>query len=61
LPELSELLLLLLGDCESLLVHRRLHFLDARQFIGHYIVCASDMAEICRELTDVIQVSALAG
>ena len=60
MPKLSELLVLLLGDCESLVVHGRLHFLDARQCIGHYIVCASDVAEICCELTDVVQVSALA-
>ena len=48
MPEFSELLVLLLGDCESLVVQRRLHFLDARQCISHHIVCASD---ICGDLS----------
>jgi hypothetical protein len=54
LPELSELLVLLLGYCDSLVVQGRLHFLDARQCISHYIVCARDVAEICCELTYVV-------
>jgi hypothetical protein len=54
LTELPELLVLLLGDRESLVVHGRLHFLDARQCIGHDIVSASDVAEVCRKLAHVV-------
>ena len=54
MAELFELLVVLLGDPESLVVHERLRFLDARQSIGHDIVCASDVAEVCRKLAYVV-------